>query len=401
MSSRRLNLGLQPVIAHMYDDVNDDEDMDLEEETREATAIVQVAGLQSPASAGTGSIASNASVVGTSSKTQKIRHAPSEASKWRTLQAKRLVATQQLQSSRMLSINTQAAAENSPVATEATATTASSGDGVLPSDGIRTWVTEESGPRATPPEGANSTDPAAVRSPEGTSENPLATTLPSPAAKPSIRARLPALHIESNAEVIKPPPTSARRAMNAATCCCSRREVPTKQTDASPSPFPDGYGASFPTPPLPSPYLFKPTDKCKRAWDAYVVILLVYTCLSLPVRIAFYLYEDVPEWDVFELLIDISFMIDILLAFNTAVELEGGGLLLSRRTIILRYLTTYFLTDVMGSIPFYLIFAKGALVLRTTRLLRLPRILRVLRLMRLFKMSKVFNMRRQIYQLAK
>lgn len=145
-------------------------------------------------------------------------------------------------------------------------------------------------------------------------------------------------------------------------------------------------------------WLFLPHSPFKHRWDMLIVLLLMYTAVMLPLRIAFLVDDDGGHLDVFEVVVDVFFMIDVLLTFNTAIEMANGTVLLTHALIARHYLFSFFLTDVLGSLPLYLLVDRGGLLFRTTRLLRLPRLVRVLRLVRLLKASRFLRISNSVRQ---
>lgn len=62
--------------------------------------------------------------------------------------------------------------------------------------------------------------------------------------------------------------------------------------------------------------MIHPGHPAKHIWDIVIGLLLIYTALVAPVRIAF--EDDTPlAWFVIDLIVDTVFLIDILLTFFT------------------------------------------------------------------------------------
>jgi len=60
-----------------------------------------------------------------------------------------------------------------------------------------------------------------------------------------------------------------------------------------------------------------PEDTFKSNWDLIISVVLIFTCLVFPFRIAF-VEEDDNTWKLINAFIDILFLFDILLTFNSA-----------------------------------------------------------------------------------
>eukprot|EP00356_Strombidium_inclinatum_P001745 CAMPEP_0170511850 /NCGR_PEP_ID=MMETSP0208-20121228/66528_1 /TAXON_ID=197538 /ORGANISM="Strombidium inclinatum, Strain S3" /LENGTH=139 /DNA_ID=CAMNT_0010795421 /DNA_START=577 /DNA_END=996 /DNA_ORIENTATION=+ len=64
-------------------------------------------------------------------------------------------------------------------------------------------------------------------------------------------------------------------------------------------------------------WIIYPDDTFKQNWDLLITFILIFTCLVLPVRIAF-VEEDSFFWKGVNYFIDGVFTMDIILAFYTA-----------------------------------------------------------------------------------
>lgn len=64
--------------------------------------------------------------------------------------------------------------------------------------------------------------------------------------------------------------------------------------------------------------VFYPDNDKKEAWDLFMAIILVLTCILTPYNIAFNAVEDF-NTKVVNGAIDILFFIDMLIIFNTAI----------------------------------------------------------------------------------
>jgi len=63
-------------------------------------------------------------------------------------------------------------------------------------------------------------------------------------------------------------------------------------------------------------YLLYPEDRIKTYWDLFITIILIITCILAPWKIAF--SKDSVEIMVISTLIDITFLIDMIIIFNSA-----------------------------------------------------------------------------------
>ena len=81
-----------------------------------------------------------------------------------------------------------------------------------------------------------------------------------------------------------------------------------------------------------------------------LAILLIYTLVVLPLRLAF----GVMDYDALDYVIDALFITDIFINFNAPFEdLENRYLVTDRKRIACSYLKGWFCIDFVSSFPFY------------------------------------------------
>lgn len=90
-------------------------------------------------------------------------------------------------------------------------------------------------------------------------------------------------------------------------------------------------------------------------WDMIIFGLIIWEAIYVPFVLSFEgsqadSYSQVQQ----ELIIDSFFTVDILLNFNTGFY-RNGILIMSRRMIILEYLKSWFVIDLISTIPYSLI----------------------------------------------
>lgn len=64
-----------------------------------------------------------------------------------------------------------------------------------------------------------------------------------------------------------------------------------------------------------------PEDPRKANWDLFITIVLVYTCVATPARMAF-VHSDPIGWTIIKWLIDFMFLVDIIIIFFSATQDE-------------------------------------------------------------------------------
>lgn len=94
-----------------------------------------------------------------------------------------------------------------------------------------------------------------------------------------------------------------------------------------------------------------PSNKLKKAWDFYVMLLLVYVALVIPYRVCFNIEDKSTFGIVFDLWFDASFAIDIIMTFFSAYY-SKEKLVVNKTQIAKRYLKGWFWLDVITTIPF-------------------------------------------------
>ena len=70
--------------------------------------------------------------------------------------------------------------------------------------------------------------------------------------------------------------------------------------------------------------LIMPDSKFKLVWNILVILLLLYTAIFVPFRIAF-IKDDSLGMQIFEAMIDVLFGIDIIVNFMSVVENQKTG----------------------------------------------------------------------------
>ncbi|XP_043733715.1 potassium/sodium hyperpolarization-activated cyclic nucleotide-gated channel 3 isoform X2 [Cervus elaphus] len=104
-------------------------------------------------------------------------------------------------------------------------------------------------------------------------------------------------------------------------------------------------------------WIIHPYSDFRFYWDLIMLLLMVGNLIVLPVGITFFKEENSPPWIVFNVLSDTFFLMDLVLNFRTGIVVEEGAeILLAPQAIRTRYLRTWFLVDLISSIPVDYIF---------------------------------------------
>ena len=137
-------------------------------------------------------------------------------------------------------------------------------------------------------------------------------------------------------------------------------------------------------------WLLSPKTNYFRAWSFILMTILIYTALAVPYRLSFTSDND-SDWLIVDTIIDVFFFIDILVTFNSSYYDQDMKLVINRKVIVMNYLKTWFLIDVVSCIPFQFFLEKKQQVNKLVRLSRVPRITKILRLFKMLKFLKSFN----------
>ena len=79
-------------------------------------------------------------------------------------------------------------------------------------------------------------------------------------------------------------------------------------------------------------FLIYPEDHFKRNWDIFIAIVLVFSCLVTPYRVAL-IEEDTQGWTLINNVVDILFLLDIIIIFNSAYFDDDFKLVHNRKKI--------------------------------------------------------------------
>lgn len=125
----------------------------------------------------------------------------------------------------------------------------------------------------------------------------------------------------------------------------------------------------------------------RRCWDAFMVLLIMATCVVIPFQLAFR-HAVLPLGSELVYGIDLFFWLDILFNFFTSYRHPGEKVLEARRTSR-HYLRSYFALDLVATLPIDALFlGQDPLVSAGLPLVLILRQFRLLRLIKLFVIFK-------------
>ena len=131
--------------------------------------------------------------------------------------------------------------------------------------------------------------------------------------------------------------------------------------------------------------IIHPESRFKIFWELYILVLTVLVTIIAPLIVVFQ-FPLSPALIVFDILVTLSFTVDIAIQFNTGYMVRQE-MVTDRKLIARRYLRGWFILDLLATIPFTWIFASN----RFAGLNRVFRFFRLARLFKLFGSSKILN----------
>lgn len=139
--------------------------------------------------------------------------------------------------------------------------------------------------------------------------------------------------------------------------------------------------------PKPPFFPFDPESWGKQIWDFFIMLLLLFTTFAVPYMLAFGKEIDrtapLAAYQIFDLILDGLFCVDIVISFCTAY-IHQGVYITSMPSIAKNYLAGWFWIDVPGSIPVdkIITYTSGESMGSTLKALKFIRILKMVRAVR-------------------
>lgn len=85
-------------------------------------------------------------------------------------------------------------------------------------------------------------------------------------------------------------------------------------------------------------FIIYPENELKSYWDIFMTIILIISCITTPLRLAFADEHELEFWIIANAIIDSMFLIDMLLTFFSAHYDENLIIIDNRKEIAKRYL---------------------------------------------------------------
>lgn len=144
--------------------------------------------------------------------------------------------------------------------------------------------------------------------------------------------------------------------------------------------------------------MIMPDNETKANWDLLITLVLMFTCMVTPYRIAF-IESDNMNWKITNAVIDSLFLIDIILIFNSATQDEEFNVITNRKQLAKDYISSWFLIDLLAIVPFdYLIQGDGNDFNDIVRITRIGRMYKLVKLTRLLRVLKIVKERSKLFK---
>jgi len=137
-----------------------------------------------------------------------------------------------------------------------------------------------------------------------------------------------------------------------------------------------------------------PESKFRSIWDIVILLLTFHSALVIPLEMGFPDYGGNLEAQlaVLTIVIDLFFVIDVILNFNTMVVLPNGDLIRDKKIIGKKYLQKWFWFDVLAIFPTELLLTGGSgsdgeQIKVWRRFAKIPRLFRIARIVKFIENS--------------
>jgi CRP-like cAMP-binding protein len=133
-----------------------------------------------------------------------------------------------------------------------------------------------------------------------------------------------------------------------------------------------------------------PAESLKVRWDLHIAALIIYSCVTVPLVIAFDDDEGntfPTSMENFDIYVDLMFFTDMIVTCWTGILDPCGNLVWDQKIVVCDYLKSWFFIDFMSTMPFDRIMAAAEPSSDAAQL-RAIKMIRIVRLVRLFKIVK-------------
>jgi hypothetical protein len=150
-----------------------------------------------------------------------------------------------------------------------------------------------------------------------------------------------------------------------------------------------------------------PQSIFRLGWDCLILVLMIYTTVVLPMSLAEFPFMLHGAWLIIEQTVNIFFFFDLFLNLHTGYVNDQRVLVMDAHSTRINYLRTWFVPDVIATIPVDLIYTAtsgvawdptsptgvgaGALQAEDPALATAIKCLRLLRMFRLLRLRRILN----------
>ena len=146
-------------------------------------------------------------------------------------------------------------------------------------------------------------------------------------------------------------------------------------------------------------YVVMPDNKYKGYFDCVLTLILIYSSIILPYKMAFYDNETTSD-EVIDWICTVVLLCDLILSFFTAYIDNDDNVIKNRKKIIHNYIKSWFVIDVLSIVPFnYFTFINNRVNNTWTSFPQVFRLLRMFKLIRITKLLKNNNSQKVITHL--
>ena len=160
-------------------------------------------------------------------------------------------------------------------------------------------------------------------------------------------------------------------------------------------------------------YLIHPESAALGYWNLFVGLTLLYCSLIMPYFLAFGSDDDSSPIEILDRILTGVYFFDLLINCNVARAKPNGTFMVSRYEIIIDYLKSWMLIDIIAFFPFELLISEDKKYNHLSKLARIPRLYKILKISKIVKWLKfskntslimklqdIFSLRHAIIQMA-
>ena len=101
-----------------------------------------------------------------------------------------------------------------------------------------------------------------------------------------------------------------------------------------------------------SKFLFLHYSNTKGIWDWWILVLTTYIAIMVPYNVAFRRNDRKRDLIIFDMVIELFFIMDIVVHFRTSFVDASGRIIYDQKKIAVHYLKGWFVLDFLAALPF-------------------------------------------------